>query len=41
MIDAIPGVKCVRVASGHSPFLSHPRETVDAIVEGAQLKEII
>ncbi|KAG0651477.1 Pyrethroid hydrolase [Hyphodiscus hymeniophilus] len=38
IIASIPGCKSVRLPCGHSPFLSHPDETVDAIVKGAALK---
>jgi len=38
MIDAVPGMKSIRVPCGHSPFLSHPDETVEVIVKGAELR---
>ena len=38
MVAAIPGIKTIRLPCGHSPFLSHPDETVDAIVKGAALR---
>ena len=38
VIDAIAGVKTIRVPCGHSSFLSHPDETVDVIVKGAELR---
>ena len=38
MIAAVPGMKTIRVPCGHSPFLSHPDETVDSIIKGAELR---
>jgi pimeloyl-ACP methyl ester carboxylesterase len=37
IVAGVPGMKSIRLACGHSPFLSHPDETVDAIVQGAAL----
>ena len=38
MIAAVPTMKAIRVPCGHSPFLSHPDETVNVIVKGAELR---
>ena len=37
IVAAAPGCKSIRLSCGHSPFLSHPKETVDVIVEGTAL----
>lgn len=36
LITATPGMKSMRFSGGHSPFLSHPDFTVDAIVKAAR-----
>jgi hypothetical protein len=38
IIAAVPGMQSIRLPCGHSPFLSHPDETVDVIVKGAALQ---
>ena len=38
MIAAVPGMKSIRVPCGHSPALSHPDETVEVIIKGAELR---
>jgi pimeloyl-ACP methyl ester carboxylesterase len=38
MVAAVPGMQSLRVPCGHSPFLSHPVETVEVIVKGAELQ---
>ena len=40
MVAAVPGIKTMRLSCGHSPFLSHPDETVEVIVKGAELRQL-